>query len=115
MVAMKNQVGPFFVRITLVDATRGVCYGGYPPGNSFGPYRDTRSLFAAMKEEWGGVVRKVFRDTPAGVAHVGWTFTSRQKYDDCKDRYTREAWVEVVREVSPARDAVWETVSIGGG
>jgi hypothetical protein len=117
---MKNTKGPLLVVVTLRNATENCQFGYWPPGEEFGPYDDLSSLYKDMKSEWGGKVTKMYRDTREkdGV-HVGWVFTKTMQYErsseDKPKTYVREAWVEVVREVEPAKNAKYESLSIGGG
>lgn len=117
---MKNVKGPLLVKVTLVNATEGVRFGYWPPDNpEFGPYDDLKSLYKEMKAEWGGKVGKVFLDTRSrGTIQVGWVFTKKMKYENARGDgpdhfYTREAWVEVIREVESAQQAEYETVAVG--
>jgi len=122
---MKNVKGPLLVKVTLVNATKKAQFGFWPPDNpEFGPYEDLKALYKDMKGEWGGKVSKMFRDVKKGdkweVVQVGWVFTKKMRYEDARgngpdDYYSREAWVEVIRETAPAVDAEYETVAVGVG
>lgn len=109
---MRNIKGPLLVRVSLVNATRKRLLGKWPPGEEFGPYEDLRSLYKDMKSEWGGRVSAMYLDSAdGGTRQVGWVFTRRVAYEgDPRKTYVREAWVEVVREVSPAAEAAYESV-----
>jgi hypothetical protein len=110
---MKNVQGPLLVQVTLVNATRNAQFNFIPPGREYGKFDDLKSLFKTMRAEWGGRVKGMYRDMPDGeTKQVGWVFESRQEYTDSRDTYLREAWVEVVKEVEPARMAVYESVGV---
>jgi hypothetical protein len=110
---MKNIKGPLMVRVTLLNATQRALFGEWPPGAEFGEYSDLRSLYKDMKSEWGGRVSKMYRDLKDrdGI-QVGWVFTKKMQYEDSKEWYVREAWVEVVKASKPAQRAEFETVAI---
>lgn len=101
---MKHLQGPLRVKITLVNETKNAQFGYWPPDNpEFGPYEDVSTLYKDMKNEWGGRVTKMFRDTRTGPVQVGWVFSKRMRYEDARtnrpdDFYTRQAWVEVIAD-----------------
>jgi hypothetical protein len=67
-----------------------------------------------MKAEWGGRVTKMFRDYRDGrTIQVGWVFKKRVRHTDSPETHLREAWVEVVRETEPAKEATCESVALG--
>lgn len=55
-----------------------------------------RALFKSLSKEFGRA-RAMWVDKPGGGGRVqaGWVFEKRVRYEDCKDTYLRETWVEV--------------------
>jgi len=52
-------------------------------------------LFKAFQKEYGRCTSKMFIDGKNGAKHIGWVFEKRMQYDDTREFYTREVWVEV--------------------
>jgi hypothetical protein len=91
---------------TYVDATKEQTY-------SIVDWYETRyedgELQALMRSSCKvfGRIRSMWRDKPGGGRHqVGWVFEKRVAYEDCKETYLREVWIEVSigdpRQATPA-------------
>ena len=82
------------IRETFVNATKGHRFsetGAYETFTS-----DRGELYRHLQREYGRCVSRMYVDTDRGAKPVGWVFQGRQQYDDTRETYLREVWVEVV-------------------
>lgn len=82
------------IREEYVNRTENARYGF--TGKTETGHMDVTSLYNDLKAEYGRP-KKMFITNADGTDDVqtGWVFTKKMKYDDCKDTYVREVWVEV--------------------
>lgn len=55
----------------------------------------TSELYRTLVKDFGRCVSKVYIDKDGKSIQVGWIFQKRCKYDDCKDTFIREVWIDV--------------------
>lgn len=86
-----------FIHETYVNTTQGYIYGESDFYETF--TGNLGQLFRSLQREYGKA-GKMYRDFQDGVTRqVGWVFTGKALYEDTKEPYTREVWVEVATEV----------------
>jgi hypothetical protein len=82
------------IREHYVNATTRSRFGD---SESYDTHFDARSeLFRFCLKEYGRCISKMYVDHSFyGTLCVGWVFQKRKQYDDCKDTYLQETWVEL--------------------
>jgi hypothetical protein len=84
------------IRETYINATKG---WGIGESDWYEPYTDNRGdLFRAMRKEYGRCISTMYMDHPIEpgiVLKIGWVFQGRDQYQDSKETYLREVWVQV--------------------
>jgi hypothetical protein len=82
------------IKETYVNVTRGYRFG--TSGWYETDYAGRGELFRELQREYGRCTSKIYIDLPSGSPlAVGWVFEKKDRYDDTKELYTREVWVEV--------------------
>jgi hypothetical protein len=79
-----------YVRETYIDATKHSGIGGEDWYEAF--TADLGRLYRDLQATWGRCISAMYRGEGQ---KVGWVFQGREKYDDSKETYLREVWVEV--------------------
>ncbi len=82
-----------WVKETYIDRTQDCRFGD---ADWFETFTDNLSaLYKSLQKEYGKA-QNIYCDTAKGeTKKVGWIFTKRVKYEDSKNTYLREVWVEV--------------------
>ena len=82
------------IRETWVNQSKG-----YQCGDSglYEPFTDVIcKLYLALQKEHGRCVSSMYIDNPDGSSkRIGWVFEKKMKYEDCKEYYIQETWVEL--------------------
>ena len=60
-------------------------------------------IFRSCQKYFGRCIGKIYIDTKTGTKSLGWVFLRKEKYDDCKERYLHETWVEL-HEKEPTKE-----------
>ena len=83
-----------WVRETFINETKGYRFGD---GDWYETYTDDRGrLFRDMQKEYGRCVSKMYIDIEnSPPRQVGWVFSKKMQYEDTKEFYVREVWVEI--------------------
>ncbi len=95
-----------WIKEIYVNATTNVRYGDAGWYETKFADNELRPMLKSLTKMLGRV-RSMWRDKPGGGREqVGWVFEKRVSYDDSKDTYLREVWVEVSigdpRQATPA-------------
>jgi hypothetical protein len=83
------------IRETYVNVTKGYRYG---ETEWYEPYTENIGrLFKSLQKEYGRCISKIYIDGYGGqvVGSCGWVFQKKIQYEDCKEFYVQETWVEV--------------------
>lgn len=89
-----------YVRESYVNATKGHRFGD---SEWYESYTDSKGqLYRSLVAEYGRCMGKVYVDRPgAPPLAIGWVFNKRMQYDDCRETYLREVWVEISEQARP--------------
>lgn len=85
------------VKESYVNVTKGYRFGD---SEWYEPWTDNKKrLFRDYQKEFGRCVSKIYITLPIGDGTyrdyaIGWVFSKTLQYEDCKDKYVREVWVE---------------------
>lgn len=95
-----------WIKETYVDATKNQTYSIVDWYETKFRNDELRPLLRSLSKGFGRI-RSMWRDKPGGGRQqVGWVFEKRVAYDDSKETYLREVWVEVSigdpRQATPA-------------
>lgn len=82
------------IRETCVNLDKGYQYGDsswYKPYFADWP---RNKILRELIKEYGRCASKMYLDTNCGTKEVGYVFVKRCEYEDTRETYLRETWVE---------------------
>ena len=81
------------IRETWVNKTKGHQCGD---SGLYEPFTDDiGKLFRCLQKEFGKCVSAMYIDKGNSAQKIGWVFEKKMKYEDCKEYYIQETWVEL--------------------
>ncbi len=52
-------------------------------------------LYRSLRKEYGRCISKVYIDRDGKAQAIGWVFLKADRYEDTRERFLRETWVNV--------------------
>lgn len=86
---MENNL---FIKETWVNESEGYCNGESGWYETFTD--NVKTLFRHLQKEYGKA-SKMYIDTDNGTKQIGWVFSKKQRYEDTRELYDFQAWVEI--------------------
>lgn len=103
---MKREVN--IIKTSYVNVTHGYSIGEETINISDSFIKTLSDLYKFGLKEYGKCKSKVYIDTKAGQAHIGYYFERKEKYENTEEYYIRGVWVsiekyteEIIREYLP--------------
>ena len=93
-VAATTQEKLLFVNVSYINKTQNYHCG--ESGFCETRFDNLSDLYKSLIREFGRCTGKMFVDSKNGKPQqTGWVFIKKVKYEDCKEYYLQEVWVEV--------------------
>jgi hypothetical protein len=74
-----------------VNETTGYGISDIPPYETWAEDNEVGALFRDLQREHGRCRSKVYIDP--GARPIGWVFTKKRQYTDCKETYLHTVWI----------------------